>query len=94
MLYCPARSPFRGSNRFPGGAFSSFRAVTESICTNLRTATAQSGGRVFNSGNDIAAEVAACVSDTDAFYSVSIGVSPGECPNGYHALEVKVDKPN
>src|ERR1035441_6546899 len=39
MLCNPARSPFRVSNRFPGGTFSSSSEVTESIWTSLRTAT-------------------------------------------------------
>ena len=39
ILCCPTRSPFRTSNRFPGGTFSSSRTATESIWTNLRTAT-------------------------------------------------------
>ena len=39
MLWSPARSPLRASNRFPGGTFSSSSVATESICTSLRTAT-------------------------------------------------------
>src|ERR1035438_5827391 len=38
MLCNPARSPFRASNRFPGGTFSSSSVAAESIWTSLRTA--------------------------------------------------------
>ncbi len=59
----------------------------------LQVLAAQSGGRVLNSSNDITAQIAACIQDTRAFYVLSFHSPPADTPNGYHALEVKIDKP-
>jgi VWFA-related protein len=52
----------------------------------------QSGGRVLNSGNDIAGEIASCVQDANAFYVLSFDSVSPDGPNEYHALAVKIDK--
>ena len=59
----------------------------------LQVLAAQSGGRVLNSNNDVAGEIAACVADANAFYVLSFNGLPGDGPNDYHALEIKIDKP-
>lgn len=59
----------------------------------LQVLAAQSGGRVLNSNNDVAGEIAACVADANNFYVLSLDGLPGDGPNEYHALEVKIDKP-
>jgi VWFA-related protein len=59
----------------------------------LQVLVTQSGGRVLNSSNDIAGEIATCVADANAFYVLSLDGLPGDGPNEYHSLEVKVDKP-
>ncbi len=53
----------------------------------------QSGGRVLNSSNDIASEIALAVSDADIYYVLKYQTSPAEAANQYHSVEVKVDKP-
>jgi VWFA-related protein len=53
----------------------------------------QSGGLVLNTSNDLAGEIATCVNDANAFYSLSFEGAIGDGPNEYHALEVTVDKP-
>jgi len=59
----------------------------------LQVLADQSGGRVLNSNNDVADEIATCVNDASAFYVLTFDGLPGDGPNEYHALEVKIDKP-
>jgi len=54
----------------------------------------QSGGRVLNSSNDIAGEIASCFRDAAAFYRLSFDASVARNPNEYHAIEVKISKPS
>jgi VWFA-related protein len=53
----------------------------------------QSGGLVLNSTNDIAGEIAACISDANSFYVITFEPAAAEAPNEYHALDIKVDRP-
>jgi hypothetical protein len=59
----------------------------------LQVLAVQSGGRVLNSGNDITNLVRSCLVDAKAFYSVSFDPPPGDAPNEYHSLQVKIGKP-
>jgi VWFA-related protein len=59
----------------------------------LQVLASQSGGRVLNSSNDIAGEIATCIADANAFYVLSFDGAAGDGPNEYHALEIKIDKP-
>lgn len=59
----------------------------------LQVLAEQSGGRVLNSSNDVAGEIAECMRDAGAFYTVTFDGLPGDGPNEYHALEMKIDKP-
>jgi VWFA-related protein len=59
----------------------------------LQVLAYQSGGRVLNSSNDVAGELATCVNDASFYYIVTFNAPPGDGPNQYHALEMKVDKP-
>ncbi len=52
----------------------------------------QSGGRVFNTSNDLATAIADCVADASAYYILSFDSLPADQPDEYHALEVTVDK--
>lgn len=58
----------------------------------LQVLAIQSGGRVYNSNNDIVAEIATAVEDANDFYVLSFEGLPGDGPNDYHSIEVKVDK--
>ena len=59
----------------------------------LQVLATQSGGLVLNSSNDIAEEIAKCIADANAFYVLSFEGLPGDGPDDYHALELKVDRP-
>jgi len=59
----------------------------------LQVLAVQSGGLVLNSNNDVPGEIAACDADANAFYVLSFDSLPGDGPNDYHALEIKIDKP-
>jgi VWFA-related protein len=59
----------------------------------LQVLAEQSGGRVFNYNNDVVGEIATCIADANAFYVLSFEGLPGDGPNEYHALSVKIDKP-
>jgi VWFA-related protein len=58
----------------------------------LQVLAAQSGGRVLNSSNDVAGEIAASIADANASYILSFDSLPGNAPNEYHALEIRIDK--
>lgn len=53
----------------------------------------QSGGLVLNSNNDVAGEITKCLADATNYYIITFEGLPGDGPNEYHALQVKVDKP-
>ena len=55
----------------------------------------QTGGRVFESGKDLAGAIAASIADGDSYYVVSFDAAavPAAEPGEYHPLEIKVDKP-
>lgn len=59
----------------------------------LQVLAAQSGGRVLNSDNDVTKEIAECMRDARAFYTLSFDSPPADHPDEYHDLAVKVDKP-
>ena len=59
----------------------------------LQVLAEQSGGRALEYNNDVAAEIATSIADTNAFYVLSFNGLPGDGPNEYHALEIKIDKP-
>jgi VWFA-related protein len=58
----------------------------------LQVLAVQSGGRVMNSDNDVVKEIANCLKDAKAFYTLSFDSPPADHPDEYHALEVKVAK--
>jgi VWFA-related protein len=59
----------------------------------LQVLATQSGGRVLNSSNDLAGEIATCVADANGYYVISFDSPAGDGPNEYHALDIKIDKP-
>ena len=59
----------------------------------LQVLASQSGGRVLNSSNDVAGEIATCVADANGSYVISFDSLAGDGPNEYHALDIKIDKP-
>ncbi len=59
----------------------------------LQVIATQSGGLATTANNDIASQIARCVSDADAYYTLVVDQAPADAPNSYHALTVKVAKP-
>jgi VWFA-related protein len=59
----------------------------------LQVLASQSGGLVLNSSNSLTDEIARCVADANAFYVLSFEGLPGDGPDDYHALEIKIDRP-
>jgi len=59
----------------------------------LQVLSLQSGGLVFTASNDIAGQIARCIADADAFYTLTLDAAKADKPNEYHALEVKVAIP-
>jgi len=59
----------------------------------LQAIAIQSGGRVLNSENDVAGEIATCVGDASNYYVLQFEGVPADGPNDYHTFEVKIDKP-
>jgi len=59
----------------------------------LQVLAVQSGGRVLNSGNDLAGEIETCAADANSYYEISFDQPPRQKPVEYHDLAVKVDKP-
>jgi VWFA-related protein len=60
---------------------------------SLQVLAVQSGGRVLNSSNDLTSEIASCVNDAKAYYTLVFDGASGQYPDEYHSLVVKVDKP-
>jgi VWFA-related protein len=58
----------------------------------LQVFATQTGGQVLISNNDVAGEIASCIGEASAFYVLTFDGLPGDGPNEYHALDVKLDK--
>lgn len=58
----------------------------------LQVLAVQSGGRVFNSNNDIASEIAAAIADANDYYILTFEGLPADGPDQYHSIEVKTSK--
>ena len=59
----------------------------------LQVIATQSGGRVLNSSNDIAALIAGCLLDAKTYYILAFEAADADHPDEYHNLQVKIDKP-
>lgn len=57
----------------------------------LQVFAVHSGGAVFNSSNDLASSIAACVADADSYYILTFDPPPAAHPAEYHSLEVRVE---
>jgi VWFA-related protein len=59
----------------------------------LQVLATQTGGLALTSDNDITAMLQQATRDTNAYYQISFAAAPGEHPDEYHRLDVRVDKP-
>ncbi len=81
----------RWYENFLKGAKSPSQVLPGSL--GLQVLAIQSGGRVFNSSNDLTQAIADSFADAEAYYVLSFDSLPADHADEYHALEVKVDKP-
>lgn len=66
---------------------------TQPNAMSLPVVAYQTGGLVLDHTNDIGVEIARCVADADAFYTLSYDMPAAKEMNEYHATQVKVDRP-
>jgi VWFA-related protein len=59
----------------------------------LQVLAVQSGGRVLDPGNDLAAQMAKCVEDLSNFYRISFAPARAGHSDEYHDLKVEITKP-
>jgi VWFA-related protein len=59
----------------------------------LQVLAIQSGGLVLNGSNDVRGLLQRCFAQLRGTYDLSIEAAPGERPNEYHQLQVKVTRP-
>lgn len=59
----------------------------------LQVLATQSGGKVLSGSNDVAGELAKCVEDSSAWYTLSFDPQASDAANTWHDIQVKVDKP-
>jgi VWFA-related protein len=59
----------------------------------LQVFAVQSGGRVLDPSNDLAGQIARCVEDLTAFYTISFTPAHADHANDYHDLKVQVSRP-
>lgn len=59
----------------------------------LQVLAIQSGGRVFDSENDLVSEISEAISTADDYYILTYAATPADGPDDYHPVEVKVDQP-
>jgi VWFA-related protein len=59
----------------------------------LQVLATQTGGLALNSNNDITSQVARCIDEADAFYTITIDTVPEDKPNQFNSISVKVETP-
>jgi len=59
----------------------------------LQVLALHSGGKVINTGSNIADEIASCFADTSAFYVITVPRAAADTPNTLHTIQVKLSDP-
>lgn len=59
----------------------------------LQVLTEQSGGTVEQSSTDVGAMIRKCELDASSWYEIGFDPPPADKPDGYHHIEIKLDKP-
>jgi VWFA-related protein len=59
----------------------------------LQVIAEQTGGRIIDPGNDVAGEIAACLTDASQYYTLTFEAPPAAQAEEYHELRVQVGKP-
>jgi VWFA-related protein len=60
---------------------------------SIQVLSTQSGGLTFVSDNNVQDQIAKCLQDADSWYRIEFDPTPGDKPNEYHHIEVKLDQP-
>ncbi len=60
---------------------------------SLQVVAVESGGRVLNPSNDLEGQIADCLADLSAFYTISFDPPHAEHADEYHDLKVTVNRP-
>jgi VWFA-related protein len=60
---------------------------------SLQVLSVQTGGLTFETNSDVAGEIATSLNDADSWYEITFEPLPGDKPNKYHHIEVRVDRP-
>jgi VWFA-related protein len=60
----------------------------------LQVLAVQSGGRSFNSDNDITGQLQAALADTTAYYELTFTPPPADHPDAFHQIDVKLNDSN
>lgn len=56
----------------------------------LQVLSTQTGGLALRASNDIANQLDRCLADVENYYTLTIDAAPGDQPNAFHTLSVKV----
>ncbi len=56
----------------------------------LQVLALHAGGKVLNTGSNIADEIASCIADASAFYVITIPRAQSDSPNTLHTIQVKL----
>ena len=59
----------------------------------LQVFAVHSGGKVINTGSNIADEIASCFADTSTYYVITVPRAMAETPNTLHTIQVKLSDP-
>lgn len=59
----------------------------------IQVLAVQSGGLAIEGNSDVAGMIQRCVTDLHSWYEIGFDPLPGDKPNEYHHIEVKVDRP-
>jgi VWFA-related protein len=76
---------------FLKGVTSARKADTGNLA--LKVLALQSGGRILGPDNDIAGQIDSCISDANAFYTLTFNPPPAEHADEYHDLKVTASQP-
>jgi len=58
----------------------------------LQVFAIQSGGLALESNSDVAGQIQKCLADVQSWYEIGFDPPPGEKPNEYHHIDVKLDQ--
>ena len=60
---------------------------------SVQVLSIQTGGLALVSNNDVAGMIQRCIADANSWYEIEFTPRPGDKPNQYHAIDVRLDQP-